>query len=143
MVPVDSLRYERGGALEAFLHESDTANEEFCSFVEALSCPTNDGPAPAAVYGSTLSAGNCIAPKHASYEIQGQATQSNIHEAAESSRWSCSVPQKVIVASNSDRSMVAVMEPDNDASLPAIKLEKIRERNRRSQRAYRERLTVR
>jgi hypothetical protein len=141
------LRCEGDGDLDASLHELITADEDFISLVEVLACPVNEA---AALDASTAnqtppSTAKLFAPKQASYQQHGQAYQPYDCSFAANPQSPRSVPQTRVATIDSSKLVHTAAHPQPELHELAIESreEKIRESNRRKQKAYRERLSVR
>jgi hypothetical protein len=128
-------RQESTGALECVSNDPHLDHDEFSSFLESLALPDNLASVP------DLDSESLAASCAASGSQPGASDEANAHglvETAPSSRWSCFVPLKT-------KSHEPCGVNGKDFSLPtaeAVKLEKVRAKNRRSQHAYRERMKV-
>jgi hypothetical protein len=127
------------GPLEFFLHDP-VADDEFCSFVEALACPDNVRSVSEAAGESAAPVAQLTAQKCASYEEKSAARHSHAFRTAGSTQQGISAQQTIARGSNGE-SMETTISHQHDLYLN--RLEKARERNRRNQRACRDRVRVR
>jgi hypothetical protein len=127
------------GPLESFLHDP-VADDEFCYFVEALACPDNVRSVSEAAGESAGPVVQLTAPKRAFYEEKGVAHHSYALRTSGSTQQRISAQQTIARGSNGE-SMETAISHQHDLYLK--RLEKSRERNRRNQRACRERVRVR
>jgi hypothetical protein len=136
------LGSEDGGAFESFMQEYLLPDDDFCSFVEALACPDNAGPCQDGANKSAAAdpAANLVAPKRTTLEDEEDDNQLRVDGAVARSPWSCLVTEEVDSISECFR---AASPPAREASVLEKKLVKNREKNRKTQKAYRERFKVR
>jgi hypothetical protein len=127
------------GPLESFLHDPVTADDEFCSFVEALACPDNVRSV-SEVWESAAPVAQLTAPKRAFCEETGPR-HSYVLRTSRSTQQGGVSTQQTIEGDINGESMKTAASPQQDPYLN--RLEKARERNRRNQRACRERVRVR
>jgi hypothetical protein len=126
--------------LESFLHDPVTADDEFCSFVEALACFDNVRSVSEAARESAAPVAQLTAPKRIFYEETGGSHHSYVFGTSRSAQQGISTQQPIAGDSNG-QSLETAASPQHDPYLNMLK--KARERNRRNQRACRERVRVR
>lgn len=136
------LPHESNGALDCFLYDLHTeSDDQFSSFLETLALPENS-----IGVSELLDSTSLAAPEGAYYASKGRSSDARD---VSSSQWSCVASQKARSLS-AEHGMCALDREGIDTELQLINLptaqvikkEKLRAKNRRNQKAYRDRMRV-